>query len=233
MAEAETPTFVMQSARHALASGFRHLEQQVAAVEQAVHENPGLAFDLSRSIIEGACRTILSERDVSYELTDTLPQLYRKVTRSIPLLPTEESQATELRQSLEKTINGLSTSIQGISELRNRSGFASHGSSERRPSMEWIQAWMAAEAADTIVGFLCLLHLQDRAAPPTSGPQYAQSEEFNEWIDESHELVDILGSEFAPSAVLFEMEPETYRVHLADFGGQADTAETAVSGPES
>lgn len=232
MAEAEDPAFLMQGARHALASGFRHLERHVETVEQAVHENPGLAFDLSRSIIEGVCRTILSERHVSYESTDKLPQLYRKAMQSVPLLPPDESQAIELRRSLEKTISGLGTSIQGISELRNRSGFASHGFSESRPTLEWIQARMAAEAADTIVGFLCLLHMQDRGAPPAAMPQYEHNEEFNEWIDESHQLIDILGSEFLPSAVLFEMEPETYRVHLAEFGGQTDTVEDAALGSE-
>ena len=233
MAVTTNRSFVMQGTRDVMSSGFAHMEQQVAAVEQAVQENPGLAFDLSRSLIEGACCTILTERGIPFDPRDDLPQLYRMVVQNIPLLPVGESQAVDVRRSLQKTLNGLNTSIQGICELRNQCGFASHGSSGSRPTLEWVQAWMAAETADTVVSFLYRIHRQDRTPTSSAETSYDEHPDFNELIDGSHGMLRILDAEFRPSEVLFQMEPETYRIHLAEFDSQIeftadDTAESEL-----
>ena len=230
MVDTQSPPFVMQGARHAIAMGFEQLEEQVTAIERSLHENPGLCLDLSRSIVEGACRKILTERDVPYDLDAPLSKLYQLATQNIPMLPAESSGAVEVRRSLQRTIGGLHTSIQGISELRNQSGFASHGSAETRPQVEWIQAWVAAEAADTIVSFLCRLHLQDRTPPPPAGPRYDDDPSYNEWLDDAHDPIRILDSEFLPSEVLFQLEPQTYRVHLAGYRGGTEPPEPDYSG---
>ena len=221
MTEGMIPTFVMHGARDAIARGFAHVEQQVEAVERAVVENPGLAFDLSKTLIESVCRRILLDRAITFDSTDDLPQLYRKVTQIMPLLPIGASQEVGIRRSLEQTLSGLRTSIQGICELRNQCGFASHGSAISRPAMEWIQAWMAAEAADTIVGFLCRIHWQDRTITAARETSYDENLDFNRSIDESHGSFRVLDAEFRPSEVLFQMEPETYRIHLAEFDSEA------------
>jgi Abortive infection C-terminus len=99
--------------------------------------------------------------------SDELPKLFKMVTSNLPFLPAQASSATEVRQSLTQTLNGLHTAVQGIRELRNRCGFASHGSGAPRPAMESVQALLAAEAADAIVGFLIRVHQQDRTPPPS------------------------------------------------------------------
>ena len=37
-------------------------EQQVESIEQAVAENPGLSFDLAKTLVESVCRAVLDER---------------------------------------------------------------------------------------------------------------------------------------------------------------------------
>src|SRR5207249_2667454 len=108
----------------------------------------------------------------------------------------------------------------GICELRNHCGFASHGSGNPRPAMESVQALLAAEAADTIVGFIHRMHRQNRTPPPSPRALYEDNVEFNESVDESHGMIRIFDSEFRPSEVLFQLEPETYRVYLAEFDGE-------------
>ena len=176
----------MRGARDALTDGFAHVENQITAIENAVHENPGYAFDLVKTLIESVCRTILTERSVAYSRRDDLPKLYKTVTQNIPFLPPEASQATDARKSLLQTLNGLHTSIQGICELRNQCGFSSHGSAGPRSMLESIQARMAAEAADTIVGFLSRIHRQNRAWTSPNGISYDENPEFNDSIDETH-----------------------------------------------
>ena len=55
----EIPPFVMHGARGAIAGGLLHIEEQVKGIERAVEENPGLAFDLAKTLIESACRRSL------------------------------------------------------------------------------------------------------------------------------------------------------------------------------
>jgi len=54
--------FVMHGVREAIAGGMTHAEEQVKGIEQAVSENPGLAIDLAKTLIESVCRRILTER---------------------------------------------------------------------------------------------------------------------------------------------------------------------------
>ena len=225
----ETPTthLVMHGARDAMAGGLAHIEEQVKSIEEAVVQNPSLTFDLARTLIESVCRTVLSERSVAFGVDDDLPKLFRMVNQSLPFLPVTASKEGGVRRSLKQTLGGLGTTIQGICELRNQCGFASHGSAGPRPPMEGVQALLAAQAADTIVGFLYRVHRQDRTPPSALGPSFADNEVFNDDVDETFGPVRIFEVEFRASEVLFRMEPETYRIYLAESDEAAVEEEAA------
>lgn len=97
--------------------------------------------------------------------------------------------------------------------------------------MEPVQALLAAEAADTIVGFLYRVHRQDRMPPPAPRLDYDANPDFNAYVDENHDPIRIFDSQFRPSEVLFQLEPQTYRIYLADFAAGAEDAE-ALAAPE-
>jgi abortive infection Abi-like protein len=230
---AETTSFVMHGARTAIASGLIHIEEQVKGIELAVADNPGLAFDLAKTVIESACRTILTERSIGFDPDDDLPKLFKTVTMNLPFLPASASGSREVRDSLDRTLGGLRAAVQGVCELRNACGFASHGSDSPRPAMETIQAILAAETADAIVGFLYRVHRQDHISRTTRRLAYADNAEFNEYVDGMHDPVRVFNEEFPPSRVLFELAPEPYRLYLAEFSldtesGSEDLEQTAV-----
>jgi hypothetical protein len=213
---AERHSFSMQGARAAIDGGLAHIGQHVEGIEQAVATNPGLAFDLAKTLVESVCRTVLDERSMAYDEADELPKLFKAVSGCLPFLPTAASGEAKARESLKRTLSGLSTAIQGICELRNQCGFASHGSGRPRPALEGVQALLAAQAADAIVGFLHRVHLLDRNPPPPP-LRYETNQAFNDYVDETHEPFRVFEIELQPSRVLFEMEPETYRMYLAEF----------------
>ena len=101
--------------------------------------------------------------------------------------------------------------------------FASHGSDGPRPLMEGVQALLAAETADAIVGFLHRVHRNDRT-PVNQPTTYEDNAGFNASVDELHERVRIFEEEFEPSRILFEMAPEPYRVYLTEFAQQSESA---------
>lgn len=154
----EEQTFVMLGARAAIAGGMAYISEQVKALEDAVVNNTGLAFDLSKPIIESTCKVIIVERGNVPDKDDDLPKLFKTVSQLVPFLPTDTTNDAEMRKSLQKTLNGMSTALQGVCELRNACGFASHGSAGPRTAMESAQALLAAQAADSIVGFLFRVH---------------------------------------------------------------------------
>lgn len=224
MADALNTSFLMHGAREAISAGLGHIEQQVRSLESAVSENTGLAFDLAKTLVESVCRTVLEERSIPFSGDDDLPRLFKLVSQSLPFLPATASNETAVRKSLAQTLNGLGTAVKGICELRNQCGFASHGSGSPRPAMEMVQALLAAQAADAIVGFLHRIHRQDRTLPFTPQALYDDYPDFNEEVDDVHGLIRIYDVEFRPSEVLFQMEPESYRVYLAEFDGEGEAA---------
>jgi len=74
MAEALTTPFAMHGAREAIAGGLVHIEEQVKGIERAVLENPGLAFDLAKTLVESVCRAVLTERSIAFEPGDDVPK---------------------------------------------------------------------------------------------------------------------------------------------------------------
>ena len=211
------PSFAMIRARAAIARGLNHIEEQVIAIERAIEENSGLVFDLSKAIVESVCRTILRERGVSYRERDDLPRLFQMVRDNLSVLPEQESQEAAVRDSVVRTLGGLSGTIQGIAELRNQLSFAAHGGDSARPSMEQSHGILAAQSADTIVGFLYHIHAPNQDSTSEAEFSTDRDSDFDSYVDDQYEIVDILGSQFLPSEILFQMEPNSYRIFLADF----------------
>ncbi len=217
--------FSMHGAREAIAGGMLHIEEQVKAIEQAVAENAGLTFDLAKTLIESTCKTILSDRRIAFSHTDELPRLFKAATQALPFLPPGSDSGGDARKSLDRTLSGLSTTLLGVCELRNDCGFASHGKDGPAPVLEAMQALLVAQAADAIVGFIFRAHRQAVAGPPAQVLEYDDNPEFNALIDEAHEPVRLIGLEYRPSEVLFNVDIEAYRDRLAGF--EAEESEAA------
>lgn len=85
----ERARFVMHGARAARDAGLDHIAAQIEAIERMVTENPALTFDLARTLIESACRTILTGRSIDHQNHDNLPGLVRRVRRHVLFPPPE------------------------------------------------------------------------------------------------------------------------------------------------
>lgn len=220
------PTFVMHGARAAVAGGMLHIEEQVKALELAVVDNTGLAFDLAKTLVESACKTIISERRGTFDKDDDMSKLFKAASLCVPFLPPALASDAAARRSLKQTLSGLNTAVQGVCEMRNAFGFASHGSDGPRPVMEGVHALLVAQAADAIIGFLYRVHRQDLSRPKTVLLEYGDHPDFNNWLDEQCEPVRILSlPPYRPSDVLFNVDQEAYRDLLTDYEGEDEIEE--------
>ncbi len=162
MAETSNQPFTMHGAREAIAAGLVQVRRQVETLERAVFENPAQAFDLARYIAEAACRTILTERGVTWEEKWEVPRLVNEVCNVLPMVPYHASTEAEARESVKRMLGGLKGALQAVCELRGGYGFSSHGPDGEKPAMETMQALLAAQTTDAIVGFLFRAHRGDR-----------------------------------------------------------------------
>src|SRR5205085_11948217 len=76
MAELEQP-FEMRGAREVLEAGAAHIERQIVAIESTIVQQPEYVFDLAKSLIESACKTILRDRGHSVNDDLDLPRLFK------------------------------------------------------------------------------------------------------------------------------------------------------------
>jgi hypothetical protein len=94
--------------------------------------------------------------------------------------------------------------------------------------MESVQALLAAQAADAIVGFLYRIHRQERALVQASQLAFNDNDAFNGYVDEANTVVRIFDLEYRPSEVLFNCDQQAYRDLLSGFEAEASHAGPAA-----
>jgi hypothetical protein len=226
-------SFTMTGCRDVLThfAGSIHIERQIVLIEQNVAQNPRLAFDLCKATIETTCKTVLRERGIEPESADNVQDLLKQALNHLDILPDSHRDRPKVRDGLKKTLNGLKTVVQGLAEIRNDEGFASHGPDAFAPSLDTLHALMAARATDAIVHFLVGCH---RAFPRSSGArrlEYADNQTFNDYVDDLHGLIRIFESQYKPSEVLFELDDVAYTDALKGYQAELE-AEQAARTPE-
>lgn len=230
MAEHSSPRFRMVGARSAILDGpiIESIQQQIDAIEKALESVvPELAFDLSKTLVESICKTVLADLgQTAHQNWDAL-RLLKETTRHLSLIPGGHSFSSEARNSVEKTVRGMLQTIQGLCELRNKYGMASHGRDAFSARLDLRQATLAAQAADTIASFLYRTHRDACRQTPGERVYYEDHHDFNEAFDRDYEVIQIGEVHFLPSQVLFHVDLEAYKAALSEFidqggGGGSD-----------
>ena len=214
----------MVGARSAILDGpiVEPIEQLIDAIENAMESVPDFAFDLSKTLVESVCKTVLADIGQPANPRWDGPKLLRETTNHLSLLPRNHSNPAKTRDSVNKTIHGMLQTIQGLCELRNNFGMASHGRDVFAARLDLRQAMLAAQAADTIVAFLYRTHREARSHSPGERVHYEDHADFNDAFDRAHELIQLGELELLPSRVLFDVDLEAYKAALYEFIAERD-----------
>lgn len=100
---------------------------KVNLMKSMVKTNTDLALGSAKELLEIVCKSILSEKKISYTDDMTLSKLFKETINSVGIL--ESSSASNKEQadrSIRQILSGLNSVIQGVSELRNGYG-SGHG----------------------------------------------------------------------------------------------------------
>jgi hypothetical protein len=225
MSESTSLKFQMHACRATVLPVANVFEPQIQAIEDSIQRVPDFAFDLSKTLVESVCRTVLADLGLHSDPNWDCPKLLRETTNRLTLLPRGLPNAGPARESIERTIRGLLQTIQGLCELRNSYGMASHGRDAAAARLETRQATLAAQAADTIASFLYRTHRDALAEAPADRVYYEDHPDFNQWLDEEIDPIMIGRETLSPSKVLYHTAITGYKVALTDFLTEPPEAE--------
>ncbi len=227
MTESSTLRFQMVGARSAILDGpiVEPIKQQIEAIENALENVPDFAFDLSKTLVESVCKTVLADIGRPTDPKWDAQKLLRETTNHLNLLPRNHSNPAKTRGSLEKTMRGLLQTIQGLCELRNDFGMAAHGRDAFSARLDVRQATLAAQAADTIVAFLYRVHRDSLMRSPGIRVRYEDHPDFNDDLDRDNELILLGDLHLLPSYVLFHCDREAYKALLNEFIAEGDSGD--------
>ena len=223
MAESPTSRFQMVGTRSAILDSpiAEPIERQINAIENSLESVPDFAFDLSKTLVESVCKTILADIGQPVGKWDA-PRLLKETMTRLNLLPRNHPGGAKTRDSVKQTIRGMEQTIQGLCELRNDYGMASHGRDAFSDRLDLRQATLAAQAADTIVSFLYRIHRDALRQTPGARVHYEDQPDFNDAFDRNNELIRLGELKMLPSYVLFHCDQEAYKAALNDFIAERD-----------
>jgi hypothetical protein len=214
----ETIPFMMHGAREVIDEGATYIQRQVISLEKAVSdENIGLVFDLSKSLIETTCKTILKDRKIVFADTENFSQLVRKTVNHLQIVPISHQRDPEIQKSLKIVVTGLNTFTKGLSEIRNKEGIASHGKDAYTIQLESFQAQLIARSTDAIVNFFFKVHRGYPGKNPVRGIDYYEQVDLNDSIDDENESVSIFQMVYKPSYILYKTDYTAYCAALSDY----------------
>ena len=195
-----------QIARNPSYSG---LLMHIDHIEQYRSSNPSLALDASKSLLETLAKTMLGDRNVSFEHNAKFQDIIREAI--------ETSQAFSFltdTAAVKKISRGMINSAQEIGTLRNHFGLMSHGRDLLAERIDKLSVDFVIDTTLSIAHFLFALHEEERTTKPRI--TYEDNPDFNRFFDSQYEDSDIVVAEvhITPSRALFYEDIEAYRIQL-------------------
>lgn len=186
------------------------LELHVTALERSIDELPNTCLASVRTIFEAAHTSIGQQLQINFKgngFTGRMTQVIEAFDLKLEGHPESDKIGSEL-SALVKGIEETTTALARLSNIPNMR----HGGALDWPTLQRQHAFMLGGLCDALVSFLLDVawsRPSDKAKGDKS-PYYAEEAEFNENLDSEYALVEIAGSTFEPSRILFTLDPTQY-----------------------
>ena len=183
----------------------------VEALEQSIDRLPITCLSHVRTMFEAAQSSVAGPLKIAFAARDGFPQKTEKIIRALDLKLDGHPKAAEIEEQLKALLDSMNGAATALARLSNISGMR-HGGALDLPTLERQHAYMLGGLCDALVSFLLDVAWSrpDEREASDAGPFYDDDPEFNDNLDGEHALVEIAGSAFTPSRVLFALDPTQY-----------------------
>ena len=185
---------------------FSVYEKHISLIEDSIENNPDLCVETCKSLIEGICKTILTNKGIDYSNYAHFQVLVKETIKNM------FNETDSNSDSLSELARRIASVSQKIAEIRDSAGFASHGQDVAHVSISYSLALFTSRITDVIGGFI--FHYYRNHAERGSGRiLYQDYQAFNEYYDEQNPLV-LGGIMISASEALFDQDIEAYKEEL-------------------
>lgn len=183
------------------------LRRHVEALELSIESQPAFCLQNVRTLFEAAHETVAPLLGVSFSRKDHFPDRMRGVIQALDFSIAAHPQATTINQHLAELLKGIDDTAVALARLSNIPNMR-HGGSLDWGTLERQHAAMLGGLCDALVSFLFEVAWRRGATQPAvpDPPAYEEHAAFNASLDEEYGDVEIAGSTFEPSRILFMLD---------------------------
>lgn len=179
----------------------------ISEIENNICRNPVLSIELCKSLSEGICKTILTDKGVS--IPDNFPNL---VSTTLSHLNVDNHPDAEHIKELSKRLGGV---LHYIATIRNDCNYASHGQDIEHKPVSSDLALFVGHTTNAILGFILHFYIVTGDYQRGERIHYEDYQEFNNYLDGSY--LSNMGYVISYSKALFDQDIEAYKEELSEY----------------
>ena len=194
------------------------LRRHVEALELSIDSQPAFCLQNVRTLFEAAHATVAPLLGVSFGRNGGFPDRMRGVIQALDFSIAAHPEAASIHQHLAALLQGIDDTAVALARLSNIPNMR-HGGSLDWGTLERQHAAMLGGLCDTLVSFLFeVAWRRGTQLPVLPDPLgYEDFADFNASLDDQHGGIEIAGSSFEPSRVLFVLDPTQYDAARQDW----------------
>lgn len=187
------------------------LRLHVEALELSIESQPAFCLQNVRTLFEAAHETVAPLLGVSFGRNGGFPDRMRGVIQALDFSITAHPEAAKINQHLAELLKGIDDTAVALARLSNIPNMR-HGGSLDWGTLERQHAVMLGGLCDALVSFLFEVAWRRAPAqpPPAEPERYEDFASFNASLDDEYGDVEIAGSAFPPSRILYMLDRTQY-----------------------
>jgi len=138
-----------------------YVSRQITRMQSSLASEPDVAIGTAKEFVETICKTILRERNITYDTNEKMPRLVKQVAATLALIPPSISGEVKASETVKRLLSNLASVSDGLSELRNLHG-TGHGKEADAVGLELRHARLAVGAATTLAVFILETHMETK-----------------------------------------------------------------------
>lgn len=187
------------------------LRVHVEALEAVIATEPQRCLERVRALFESTQHTIAPHLGITFPKDEEFPARNRRVFEAIDFSLDGHPDSEKIGTAIRKLVGSINGTVQALAELSNIPGMR-HGGSLDWSALQRQHAVMLGGLSDTLITFLFEVAWAraDGATAEVIAERYEDFDSFNTALDDEYEAIEIVGSTFLPSKILYTLDRTAY-----------------------